>query len=102
MLPETNVRATVPGGSPMAESPPEDDLVLPPVPLATGAAVQVRGTRRRVSRVELVVSTEDGEALRIPLEHHHGAWWPPADRSAPPAGVYADRVPPADHPHPEG
>ena len=27
---------------------------------------------------------------------------PPAERTAPPAGVYADRVPPADHPHPEG
>jgi hypothetical protein len=86
----------------MTQSPPEDELVLPPVPLATGGAVQVGGTGRRVSRVELVVSTEDGEELRIPLEHHHGAWWPPAERTAPPAGVYTDRVPPADHPHPEG
>ena len=86
----------------MAEQSPEGDLVLPPVPLATGSVVRVSGTGHRVSRVELVVSTEDGGELRIPLEHHHGAWWPPAERSAPPAGVYADRVPPADHPHPEG
>ena len=86
----------------MAESPPEDDLVLPPVPLATGASVQVGGAGRRVSRVELVVSTEDGKELRIPLEHHHGAWWPPTELTAPPAGVYADRVPPTDHPPPEG
>ena len=86
----------------MAEPSPEDDLVLPPVPLATGSVVRVDGTGRRVSQVELVVSTEDGGELRIPLEHHHGAWWPPVEHSAPPAGVYADRVPPADHPHPEG
>lgn len=86
----------------MAQSPPADGLVLPPVPLATGEAVQVDGTDRRVSRVELVVSTEDGGELRIPLEHHHGAWWPPAERTAAPAGGYADRVPPVDHPHPEG
>ncbi len=86
----------------MAEPSPEDDLVLPPVPLATGDVVRVGGANRRVSLVELVVSTEDGGELRIPLEHHHGAWWPPAERGAPPAGVYADRVPPADHPHPEG
>ena len=85
----------------MAE-PPSEDLVLPPVPLATGGSVRVGGTGRRVTRVELVVSTEDGEELRIPLEQHHGAWWPPAERSVPPAGVYADRVSPADHPHPEG
>ena len=86
----------------MAEPSPEDDLVLPPVPLATGATVRVGGAGQRVTGVELVVSTADGEQLRIPLEHHHGAWWPPAERTAPPAGVYADRVPPADHPHPEG
>ena len=86
----------------MVEPSPEDDLVLPPVPLASGSVVRVGGTGRRVSLVELVVSTEDGGELRIPLEHHHGAWWPPAERGAPPAGVYADRVPPADHPPPEG
>jgi hypothetical protein len=84
------------------EPRPEEDLVLPPVPLATGDTVHVGGTGRRVTRVEVVVSTEDGDVLRIPLEHHHGAWWPPAERTAPPDGVYADRVPPADHPHPEG
>ena len=86
----------------MAEPSPEGDLVLPPVPLATGDVVRVGGTGRRVNLVELVVSTEDGGELRIPLEHHHGAWWPPAERTAPPPGVYADRAPPADHPHPEG
>ncbi|SFL23500.1 hypothetical protein [Geodermatophilus ruber] len=67
----------------MAESCAEDDLVLPPVPLATGRRVDLDGTSRRVARVELVVSTEDGGELRIPLEHHHGGWWAPADRSGP-------------------
>ena len=81
----------------MAESSTaEDALVLPPLPLATGRVVHVDGARRRVAQVELVVSTEDGGELRIPLEHRHGAWWPPA------AETYTDRVPPADHPHPEG
>jgi len=77
----------------MAESPPEDDLVLPPVPLVTGGAVQVGGTGRRVSRVELVVSTENGEELRIPLEHHHGAGGrrpsaPPRRRACTPIGCH--------------
>jgi hypothetical protein len=61
---------------------PDDALVLPPVPLATGEVVRLDGADRRVASVELVVSTEDGGQLRIPLEHHHGAWWPPADHAA--------------------
>jgi hypothetical protein len=61
-----------------------DDLVLPPLPLATGEVVSVDGAQRRVARVELVVSTEDGNELRIRLEHHHGGWWAPAGRT--PAG----------------
>ncbi|MGY1708662.1 hypothetical protein ACI8AC_04045 [Geodermatophilus sp. SYSU D00758] len=68
----------------MTEASPGDDLVLPPVPLATGGVVRLDGTRHRVARVELVVSTEDGATVRIPLEHHHGGWWPPADRTARP------------------
>jgi hypothetical protein len=60
-----------------------DDLVLPPLPLATGDVVSVDGAQRRVARVELVVSTEDGHELRIRLEHHHGGWWPPADGTRP-------------------
>ncbi len=67
----------------MTESSAEDVLVLPPVPLATGQVVQLDGADRRVARVELVVSTEDGGELRIPLVHRHGAWWPPADRQGP-------------------
>jgi hypothetical protein len=61
-----------------------DALALPPLPLATGEVVSLGGALRRVAGVELVVSTEDGGELRIPLEHHHGGWWPPAERS--PAG----------------
>ena len=63
----------------MADASAEDDLVLPPVPLATGRVVHLDGAEHRVTQVELVVSTEDGDELRIPLEHHHGGWWPPAD-----------------------
>jgi hypothetical protein len=31
----------------------------------------------RITGVEVVVSTEDGGQLRIPLVHRHGAWWAP-------------------------
>ena len=83
----------------MAESSAEDDLVLPPVPLATGRVVSVDGAERRVARVELVVSTEDGEEFRLALEHRHGAWWAPAERRLTRS---TDRVHPADHPPSQG
>ncbi|HEX2075344.1 MAG TPA: hypothetical protein VHF92_16285 [Geodermatophilus sp.] len=63
----------------MVESSAEDVLALPPVPLATGQVIRRDGEPRRVTRVELVVSTEDGGESRIPLVHRHGAWWPPED-----------------------
>jgi hypothetical protein len=54
-------------------------LFLPPVPLATGDVLddEDTGELRRVTGVELVVTTEDGGELRIPLVHRHGAWWAP-------------------------
>jgi hypothetical protein len=54
-------------------------LFLPPVPLATGGVLEDEdtGAVRRVTGVELVVATEDGGELRIPLVHRHGAWWAP-------------------------
>lgn len=63
----------------MAELPDEDLLVLPPMPLATGRLLEPdgEGAPVRITTVELVVSTEDGGELRIPLEHRHGAWWAP-------------------------
>jgi hypothetical protein len=64
----------------MAEPPAEDVLVLPPIPLATGALLEPAdgaGGPVRITKVEFVVSTEDGGELRIPLVHHHGAWWAP-------------------------
>jgi hypothetical protein len=63
----------------MAEPPDEDVLFVPPVPLATGAVLAPAddGKPRRITEVELVVSTEDGAQLRIPLVHRHGAWWAP-------------------------
>ena len=63
----------------MAEPPDEDVLFVPPVPLATGAVLAPAddGEPRRITEVELVVSTEDGAQLRIPLVHRHGAWWAP-------------------------
>ena len=63
----------------MADASAEDDLVLPPVPLPTGRVVHPAGAEHRVAQVELVVPTEDGDELRIPLEPHPGGWWPPAD-----------------------
>ena len=63
----------------MVESPGEDVLVVPPIPLATGQLLEPEddGPPVRVTGLELVVSTEDGEQLRIPLVHRHGAWWAP-------------------------
>jgi hypothetical protein len=54
-------------------------LFLPPVPLATGDVLEDEDTGevRRVTGVEVVVSTEGGGELRIPLVHRHGAWWAP-------------------------
>jgi hypothetical protein len=64
----------------MAEPPADDVLVLPPVPLATGQLLEPEegdGAPVRITTVELVVCTEDGGELRIPLVHRHGAWWAP-------------------------
>ena len=63
----------------MAESPGEDVLVVPPIPLATGQLLEPGDDGRpvRSAKVELVISTEDGGELRIPLVHRHGAWWAP-------------------------
>jgi hypothetical protein len=63
----------------MAESPGEDVLVVPPIPLATGQLLEPEddGPPVRVTKIEVVVSTEDGKELRIPLVLRHGAWWAP-------------------------
>ena len=63
----------------MAEPPAEDVLVLPPIPLATGSVLEPEDDGRpvRITKVEFVVSTEDGRELRIPLVQRHGAWWAP-------------------------
>jgi hypothetical protein len=63
----------------MAELPDEDVLVLPPMPLATGRLLEPEGDGPpvRITKLEFVISTEDGGELRIPLVHRHGAWWAP-------------------------
>jgi hypothetical protein len=63
----------------MAETPGDDVLVVPPIPLATGGLLEPEddGPPVRITKVEVVVSTEDGGELRIPLVHRHGAWWAP-------------------------
>ena len=63
----------------MATPPGEDVLVLPPIPLATGDLLEPDGNGQpvRITKVEFVVSTEDGGERRIPLIHRHGAWWAP-------------------------
>ena len=62
----------------MGSEPPEDVLVLPPIPLATGRLLRDDDDRPRViTAVELVVSTEDGGEHRIALVPRHGAWWAP-------------------------
>jgi hypothetical protein len=57
----------------------EELLFLPPVPLATGGMLDdhASGQLHRVTKVEVVVTTDDGAELRIPLVHRHGAWWAP-------------------------
>ena len=63
----------------MPESPGKDVLVLPPIPLATGDVLEPEGDGEpvRITKLEFVISTEDGAELRIPLVHRHGAWWAP-------------------------
>ena len=63
----------------MAEQRGEDVLVVPPIPLATGQVLEPEddGPPVRITKVEVVVSTEDGNELRIPLVLRHGAWWAP-------------------------
>jgi hypothetical protein len=63
----------------MGDQTAEQLLFLPPVPLATGEVLddEETGEVRRITAVEVVVSTEDGGELRIPLVHRHGAWWAP-------------------------
>jgi hypothetical protein len=59
--------------------PDEDVLFVPPVPLATGQLLEPEddGPPLRITKLEFVVYTEDGNELRIPLVHRHGAWWAP-------------------------
>jgi hypothetical protein len=61
----------------MAEPPGDDVLVVPPMPLATGQLLESEGDGPpvRITKVEFVVSTEDGGERRIPLVLRHGAWW---------------------------
>ena len=63
----------------MAEPPSDDVLVVPPMPLATGQVIEPAddGPPVRITKLEFVVSTEDGGELRIPLVLRHGAWWAP-------------------------
>ena len=63
----------------MAEPPRDDVLVVPPMPLATGQLLEQAddGPPLRITKLEFVVSTEDGAELRIPLVLRHGAWWAP-------------------------
>lgn len=63
----------------MSDQTAEQLLFLPPVPLATGEVLddEDTGELRRITAVEVVVSTADGGELRIPLVHRHGAWWAP-------------------------
>ena len=51
-------------------------FVVPPVPLASGTRLP-EPDGRSIRAVELVVTTEDGEQTRVPLQPRHGAWWAP-------------------------
>lgn len=68
----------------VAEAAELSVLTLPPIPLATGELVFARGEDRpqRLDRVELVLTTELGEEVRLPLVQRHGAWWAPTARFA--------------------
>jgi hypothetical protein len=61
----------------VGSEPPEDLLVLPPIPLATGRLLREDDRAVAITGVELVVSTEDGGEHRIALVPRHGAWWAP-------------------------
>ena len=47
--------------------------------LATGRLLEPEddGPPVRITALEIVISTEDGGELRVPLVHRHGAWWAP-------------------------
>jgi hypothetical protein len=68
-----------PTGAPLSEPSGDDVLMVPPIPLATGQLLEPEddGPPVRITKVEVVVSTEDGGELRIPLVLRHGAWWAP-------------------------
>jgi hypothetical protein len=68
----------------VAETSELSVLTLPPIPLASGQLVFARGEDRpqRLARVELVLTTELGEEVRMPLVEQHGAWWAPTARFA--------------------
>ncbi len=61
----------------MGSEPPEDLLVLPPIPLATGRLLREDDRAVAITGVELVEATEDGGEHRIALVPRHGAWWAP-------------------------
>jgi hypothetical protein len=69
----------VPSRAPVPEQDDENVLVVPPIPLATGELLEPEddGPPVRITKLELVISTEDDGELRIPLVHRHGAWWAP-------------------------
>lgn len=51
-----------------------DTFRVPPVPLASGRRLP-DPDGRVVTAVDLVITTEDGEQVRIGLGERHGAWW---------------------------
>ena len=66
----------------MADAAEVTLLTVPPMPLATGGLLlsEDDGRTMRVSTVELVMTTEDGDQARMSLHERHGAWWPPTAR----------------------
>ena len=60
----------------MPESPGQDVLVLPPIPLATGDLLEPEGDGEpvRITKLEFVISTEDGGELRFLAGHWPGSW----------------------------
>ena len=60
--------ANLPGGG--------DLLTFPPIPLATGQMfADAEGKPVQITKVEVVVTSEDGTESRIPLTSLHGGWW---------------------------
>lgn len=53
-----------------------DPVTFPPIPIATGMLwTKEDGSTVPVKGITVVVHTDDGDEVRVPLRRDYGAWW---------------------------